>query len=305
MKRVVVRRVRPTRARTVQPRQNGLKIMDSDVIKQFNPAMLQLGNIGVPSQEREAVAAVFDLTGFTTFCNQVDAYLAIPRFLSNFLEWFFSNIRKRVTAQTMGEKIALWAELPMKVKFMGDGLLILWNAQKMTDAQICRLAVTMYEMCHAYRAEFYPKMAMAINKPPVTLRCGVARGKVFTIGNGNDFVGHCINNASRLSHLNNLTFCFPHRGFPVREYLPPDYLQRFVPKHVSVRGVGDNELVWVVKREFDALPDKDKADYKDIEPVPAPPPSAGVPAPDWTNGADTAPEPPGVISETGLGGVWP
>ncbi|MCJ7606057.1 MAG: hypothetical protein MUO19_08530 [Dehalococcoidales bacterium] len=267
MKRVVVRRVRPARARTGHPAPNGLKILDNEVIKRFNPSMLQLGDIGVPCQEREAVAAVFDLTGFTTFCNQVDAYLAIPRFLSGFLEWFFINVRKRITAQTMGDKSALWAELPMKVKFMGDGLLILWNAQKMTDAQVCRLAVTLYEICHAYRTEFYPKMANTINKPPSILRCGAARGKVFTIGNGNDFVGHCINNASRLSHLNSLTFCFPHRGFPVREYLPADYLRHFVPKHVSVRGVGDNELVWVVRREFDELPEREKEKYRNLETV--------------------------------------
>ena len=267
MKRVVVRRVRPNRTTKAPSPFQGLRVLDSEVVKSFNPAMLSLGDINSPSQEREAVTAVFDLTGFTTFCNQVDAYLAIPRFLGEFLEWFFASVRKRITAETRGTRTALWAELPMKVKFMGDGLLIIWNAQRMSEVQICRLAVTLYEICHAYRSEFYPRISESINKPPRVLRCGVARGKVFTVGNGNDFVGHCINNASRLSHLNHLSFAFPHRGFPVREFVPEDYLKLFTLKHVPVRGVGDDELVWVVRREFEALPEEEKAKYRNLETV--------------------------------------
>ena len=269
MKRVIVRRVRSGRAAAGQGTRaaavQGLKVMDTAVVKSFNPAMLQLGDLGLPCQEREAVTAVFDLTGFTTFCNQVDAYLVIPRFLSSFLEWFFVSVRKRLTAETLGSRVAMWVELPMKVKFMGDGLMILWNAQRMTEAQICRLAVTLHDICRAYRTEFYPRMADAIDKPPKILRCGIARGKVFTVGNGNDFVGHCINNASRLSHLPGLSFAFPHLGFPVRQYVPEDYLGQFTPKYVAVRGVSDNELVWVVRSEFEALSREEREKYRSPE----------------------------------------
>ena len=106
--------------------------MDTTVFNSFNPGMLDLGDLALPSQEREALTAVFDLTGFTSFCNQVDAYLAIPRFLSSYLEWFFVSIRERLTEKTLGNRTTVWAELPMKVKFMGDGLLIIWNARHLT-----------------------------------------------------------------------------------------------------------------------------------------------------------------------------
>jgi class 3 adenylate cyclase len=270
MKRVIVHRVRSSRtsagtgARPAAAAQ-GLRVMDTATFKSFNPAMLNLGDLAVPCQEREAVTAVFDLTGFTTFCNQVDAYLAIPRFLKSFLEWFFVSVRQRLTTETLGNRTTVWAELPMKVKFMGDGLLILWNAQRMTEAQICRLTVTLYDICRAYRTDFYPRITETIDRPPRILRCGVARGKVFTVGNGNDFVGHCINNASRLSHLFGLSFAFPNRGFPVRNYAPEDYLRLFVPKYVAVRGVGANELVWVVRSEFEALSAEDKANFRTAE----------------------------------------
>jgi len=245
--------------------QTGVSLLDNEIIRQFNPTMLDLGDISAPCQEKESVAAVFDLTGFTTFCNQVDSYLAIPRFLSDFLEWFFSNIRKRITEKNYGNRSALWAELPMMVKFLGDGLLILWNAHRMGEDQICRIAATLYEITYTYRHEFYPHMSMVVNKPPSVLRCGMARGKVFSVGSGKDYVGHCINNASRLSHLASLSFCFPHRGFQVREHMPAEYFQIFVPKYVGIRGVGENELVWVVKEEFERLPENDKAQFRGLE----------------------------------------
>lgn len=267
MKRIVVRRVRGARPRVAatSAQQSGIRMLDNEIIKKFNPSMLDLGDISVPCQEREAIAAVFDLTGFTSFCNQVDSYLAIPRFLNDFLEWFFRNIREKMTEANYGNRSALWAELPIMVKFLGDGLLLLWNARRMSEGQICKIAAKLYEICHAYRSEFYPKMSMAVNRPPRTLRCGVARGKVFSVGNGKDFVGHCINNASRLSRVGSLSFAFPHRGFPVREHMPAEYLRLFTPKYVAIRGVGENELVWVVKEEFESLPEKNKEIFRSLE----------------------------------------
>ena len=229
--------------------------------------MLDLGDISAPCQEKEAIAAVFDLTGFTNFCNQVDSYLAIPRFLNDFLEWFFSSVRRGLTEADYGNRSSFWAELPILVKFLGDGLLVLWNARRMTEGQICRIAAKLYEICLAYRSEFYPRISMAVNKPPIVLRCGLARGKVFSVGNGKDYVGHCINNASRLSRLGSLSFAFPHRGFQVREHMSVEYARHFLPKYVSIRGVGDNELVWVAKAEFERLTDKNKEIFRSLENV--------------------------------------
>ena len=246
---------------------NDARLLDNNTIKKFNPSMLELGDLCAPCQEKEAVTAVFDLTGFTAFCNQVDSYLAIPRFLNDFLEWFFSNIRYRITEKNFGDRSQLWTGLPVMVKFLGDGLMLLWDARKMSEEQICRLVGTLYMVCHAYRTEFYPHISLAVNKPPSVLRCGVARGKVFSIGNYKEYVGHCINSASRLSHLGFLSFCFTHRGFQVREHMPEEYRQIFVPKYVSIRGVGENEMVWIVKDEYDRLPVKNREVFRSVEPA--------------------------------------
>ncbi|OGN99717.1 MAG: hypothetical protein A2Y58_01615 [Chloroflexi bacterium RBG_13_51_52] len=266
MKRRIYRRIRRTgpAAGSVQGQRNGRKQLDQNIQNQFNPSMLRLGDINTPCQEKEAVAAVFDLTGFTAFCNQVDAYLAIPAFLNGFYEWFFSSIIYGLTDEE-GDSTYFWADLPILVKFLGDGLLVVWDAHRMNDAQICRLAATLYNICYAYRQDFYPQINMAVNKPPAVLRCGMARGKVFSIGNGSDYIGHCINSASRLSNLNPLSFCFPQRGFPIREYMSPQYAQLFVPKYVSVRGIGDNEQIWVVKEEFEGLAEGQRMQFRSVE----------------------------------------
>jgi class 3 adenylate cyclase len=270
VRRVIVRRVRPNNTAIVSAansRPSAMRLLDRDTVKKFNPSVLDLGDINAPCHEVEAIAAVFDLTGFTTFCNQVDSYLAIPRFLNEFLEWFFGNIRERITEREFGDRSELWAGLPIMSKFLGDGVLLIWDAQRMTEEQICRLAGTLYQICYAYKVLFYPRISMVVNKPPPILRCGVARGKVFSIGNDRDYVGHCINTASRLSHLGALTFCFPHRGFQVREHMPAEFRLTFIPKFVSIRGVGENELVWVVREEYEKLTAKNREQFRSLEPV--------------------------------------
>jgi len=92
----------------------------------------------------------------------------------------------------------------------------------------------------------------------------VARGKVFSVGNGGEYVGHCINNASRMSRLGTLSFCFPHSGFRVSEHMPEEFQHYFIPKMVTIRGVGENEMVWVARDEFERLAPKYREMFRDV-----------------------------------------
>ena len=266
MRRVIVRR-RPKpslkRLMPVASPAGNVKILDKETLDRFSPAILGLGDISVPAREIEAMAAIFDLAGFTRFCNQVDQHLTVPKFLSSFLDWLFDIIKTRLTAGNYDGRKAMWAELPFLAKFMGDGLLLLWNTKGMSEPLICRVITTLYDICYVYKHQFYPEMRMVVDKPPATLRCGAARGRVFSVGNGRDYIGHCINTASRLQKLSLLTFCFPQRGFNIQEHMKEDYRRLFVKKSVSVRGVGENELVWVLEEEFNKLPEKLKAPFQD------------------------------------------
>jgi class 3 adenylate cyclase len=266
--KTVVRRNPARQPNIIVHRQStGIKFRNTDVADKFNPAMLDLGNLNSPCEEKNAIAAVFDITNFTKFCNQVDAYLEIPRFLNYFLKWFFNCIVQGFTEEDDGEKTTFWAELPMLVKFLGDGLLIVWDARRVTSQLDCRLVATLYNICRAYNKDFYPQISAVINKPPSILRCGVARGRVFSIGNGRDYVGHCINNASRMSHLDGLTFAFPQRGFNVRDDMPEEYARLFISKYIAIKGVGENESVWMLKTEYERLPEDKKLLYRDVDPA--------------------------------------
>jgi len=268
-KRIIIRRrAKPagsgsstTRSRKIQTGQTSPVQEESS--GRFDPSILGLGDMSLPSKEIEAIAAVFDLAGFTRFCNQVDSHLAVPRFLSSFLNWLFDKVRRGLAGASSGDPKALWADLPVMAKFQGDGVLFLWNIRGMNERLICRIVTTLYEICNAYVNEFFPRISTMVEKPPAVLRCGIARGRVFSVGNGKDYVGHCINTASRLQKLSLLTFCFPHRGFNVEGSMDTNYRQRFAQKSITIRGIGENELVWVVKDEFQKLPEKSRGLFRD------------------------------------------
>lgn len=257
-KRIIIRR-RARPATTAGAAPGRVRLVDNETLDRFNPGVLGLGNIDVPSKEVEAIAAVLDLSGFTKFCNQVDPHLAVPTYLSHFLGWLFDGIKTGLTAANYNDRKALWAELPFLSKFLGDGIMFLWSTRSMSENLICDIVNTLYEICYAYRQQFYPEIRKVVANPPTILRCGIARGRVFSVGNGRDYVGHCMNLASRLQKLSLLTFCFPRRGFDVPNYMRGSLREKVVGKRVSIRGIWESDLVWVLQEEFDNLPDREKA----------------------------------------------
>lgn len=193
---------------------------------------------------------MFDLAGFTKFCNQVDQHLSIHTYLKDFLEWLFNKISAGLT-DSNNQK---WAELPFLSKFHGDGVLFLWDTNGMSRPVVSRILTLLCEVSHAYKTEFLPQISAAVDKAPYVLRCGIARGRVFSVGDGKDYVGHCINIASRLQKVGPVTFCFAQRGFAAMESMPDNYRDRFMLRRTAIRGVGEEELVWILKDEFNRLP---------------------------------------------------
>ena len=96
-------------------------------LRKFSPAVLRLGDISTRSRQIDVIAAVFDLSGFTTFCSQVDPYLSMPLFLDRFLNWLFEEIKSQSEQERFKQGIVLHTPLPFFAKFTGDGVLFLWN----------------------------------------------------------------------------------------------------------------------------------------------------------------------------------
>lgn len=232
--------------------------------KKFSPVVLRLGNIGAKSKQIDVIAAVFDLSGFTNFCSQVDPHLSMPRFLNEFLNWLFGEIKLQLELKRFRQGILLHSELPFFAKFMGDGVLFLWNTENMNMTMICNIVVTLRNICNRYSSGFAPAIKMHLSHIPKSLRCGVARGMVCSVGDGEDYVGPCINIASRLQKLSNLGFCFSKRGIDFDEGMAKETAQKYMVKSVSIRGIGGDELVVVRKPDFEKLSKRDKAVFKDV-----------------------------------------
>jgi hypothetical protein len=75
------------------------------------------------------------------------------------------------------------------------------------------------------------------------------------VGDGNDFVGPCINIASRLQKYGKFTFAVSQRGIPKLN-------ENYVLISGAVRGVSDGENIYVLRWEYNKLEKEDKARYK-------------------------------------------
>ena len=94
---------------------------------EFNPSILDLGDISKDGERIDALAAIFDLEGFTTFTNQIDPHLVVPEYLSKFLDWLFKSVADEFFQDQQANRVVLWCKLPFFAKFLGDGVLFLWD----------------------------------------------------------------------------------------------------------------------------------------------------------------------------------
>jgi hypothetical protein len=238
-----------------------VRVIKKTKFDSFNPEILGLGNIQEKSRQINALSVLFDLEGFTNFCKQIDPQLAVPEYLSEFLDWIFQEVRNENIHAEYDEGIDTYSDFPFYSKFMGDGILFLWDIDKMSEKKTINVIVSMLNICRNYVGVFLPKISKKVASPPRKLRCGIARGAIYTVGNGSDFVGPCINVSARLQKLHNLSFCFSRRGLNLDTN--PSLKDEFITKRVDIRGIGGEELVCVLKKEFDKLSKEDKEKFAD------------------------------------------
>jgi class 3 adenylate cyclase len=261
---------------TCDPEHGILVRVDPESLAAFGPDLLKLGDVRTPSRPVDVLAVIFDLEGFTHFTRQIDPQLTVPTFLSAFLQWLFQSVKAQLVQKESSS--TLWAELPFFSKFMGDGVLFLWRIdldqivgmdrrlpsdrlQASVQEFLCNIIASMLEVGRDY-AGFLQGVGAHFVDPPRRLRCGIARGTVIPVGQGADFVGPCINIAARLQKLHNLSFSCSARGID-RDGFNPHYGREFLKLRTEIRGIGDQELVYVLLREWEALPESDRAAFRE------------------------------------------
>ena len=247
---------------TIEKDGKKLKLIKKDKWKDFNSYVLGIGDISTDSTIKSVICAFFDLEGFTKFCNQIDPDLVIPKFLKKYLDWFFTQIQEETTENQYEEGIDTWHDLPFFIKFMGDGLLILWDISNISKISEGNIIVSSLGITQRYSEYFFPMIKKSIVDPPKKLRCGIAKGKVFSVGDGTDFVGPCINFASRIQKLPGITFAFSNRG--IDEAFFENREGKYIIKIIETRGIGENELVCILTDEYNKMNRFDKKFYRDV-----------------------------------------
>jgi class 3 adenylate cyclase len=220
----------------------------------FNPSILDLGDISKDGERIDALAAIFDLEGFTSFTNQIDPHLVVPEYLSKFLDWLFKSVADEFFQRQQASRVVLWCKLPFFAKFLGDGVLFLWDTMDLDPIFIGNIVSNLQLVCEDYERSFFPKTRKSMSRVPLKLRCGIARGQIMSIGDALDFVGPCINVAARLQKLGKFSFAFSKRGFELQKHFTEASQKDYALIKSQIRGLGDEELLFVLKRELEKLP---------------------------------------------------
>ena len=234
------------------------------IFRKFGPSILGLEDILANKETFEALAVIVDLKDFTVFCDQRDPHLVVPQFVKEFLEWLFDRLRAELLMEEAGNNVVLWSHLPFFGKFLGDGVLLLWDVTDMGGEAKVSILESFDIICTDYKTTFLPSLKQYTSTPPPKLRCGMAQGQVTSIADGRDFVGLCINIASRLQKLADgaFSFAFTQKGFEPAEgtewYDGWDFRLIKIP----IRGIFKDELVYVPNVEFRKLSKDLKRAYR-------------------------------------------
>jgi len=242
---------------------NSLSQKDFD---SFNPEILGLGDLSLNGKYVNALAAFLDLQGFTHFCNQLDSHLVIPEFIKKYTTWLFDEVAEQFKEGSSDGRVKVWGALPFYAKFLGDGVLFLWDTDNCIGiSSLHNIVWSLLKVTKNYQKNFIPSIKKHVSKPPIKLRCGISRGQIISLGNGQDYVGSCINMAARLQKVSSLSFCVSIRGFDITEN--PKHLlnKELILKSYNIRGIGEDELIYILSAEFESLKAKEKRIFKSID----------------------------------------
>ena len=233
-------------------------VMTKDALNRFGPSILGLGDLLTEGSPVDVICAIFDLEGFTDFAGHTDPHLALPEFFGAYLQWLFDGVRKGAIAKQKDDGVVLYYPLPFYAKFMGDGVIFLWNTSMNIDSENNNIAFTCVKLAQSYGTDLLPRVQQLVSHAPRKMRCGVARGRVVSVGAGEDFVGPCMNLAARLQKLTPFSWAVARNGLPT---FGTSYKRTAVLRAASIRGFSGRELVYLPLREFEKLTSEESKAY--------------------------------------------
>jgi len=240
------------------------RVLSRDRFDAFNASLLGLGDLTRATTIVDAVVAVFELDGFHEYCRKVESDLAIPFLIKEFLFWLVDQLKHEMKRKEHEDGVLLWSPLPIFIKFTGDGLLAVWDAADQSEVARRNIVANTLVICRNYD-DFVYGIRGRLSDSPGALRCALARGTVYSVGDGNDFVGAPILTAARLNRLNGITFCFDVHGFALKDADKKDWTRReIIVKRVAAPGFGDGDVVGLLRSESRGLSWDDRRQFKSI-----------------------------------------
>ena len=208
------------------------------------------------------IVVIFDLEDFTRFFDSagVNKNIVVASYINSFLSWINHRLELEIKSRRLPER-------PKLSKFLGDGILYVWEVeqQRMTPLRALDLMNFCWNLTRGsdcYEEEFLPRFIQELGhnwtcEYPKHLRTSMTLGhavKYVKQRGSVDYVSECINVASRLTKINPELYFVAHSDV----YLGPEvYRHEYEKKKVpDIRGLGKPVVVYVDIDDFDALSDK-------------------------------------------------
>jgi class 3 adenylate cyclase len=210
----------------------------------------------------DAFAMIYDLEAFSRFANQPDAARYVPRVLNIVTSIISDTIRG---GSVWWESTARdWPKIDglLQRKFLGDGELLLF--ENPPEPNVTAFLNRFYNVQNNYtkiRARFEEEAPLAIL--PTGIRFGIARGSLYELpsqeGDGREYIGICINLASRLqSYCPSLKFIASARAEMRKQHLEEFSWQKVYA--INIKGFAP-EVVLISQDHLAQLPSEIRSKY--------------------------------------------
>jgi len=218
----------------------------------------------------KSIALLFDLEGFSGFFSQPDVHDYISKYLNLIIDAVSKTFKggELYWDRNLKGKPAIVASLPkpIHVKFLGDGVLYIWNHNDFTQAQIIQLVDRVWSLKNAFSSVCEKASdLLPVNDFPRRIRFGIAAGTVYKLTcedeTADEYIGYCINLVSRLqSYSRDIGFIVSNRlNIPKNTILKHGYKKCIAKK---IRGF-PQEIVIVDTHDYENLDDATRKELFD------------------------------------------
>ncbi|WP_158824752.1 hypothetical protein [Mucilaginibacter lacusdianchii] len=218
------------------------------------------------------LAMIFDVSGFTNFFNKPDLQYYITDYINHVIECVEITIYGGIDYWTTYPEKLKSLQKPSLRKFLGDGLLYIWEENDTAYLKNSKFKIDLINRVwnlQTYFKEVNKKLheIIPIADLPKSIKFGLAQGTVYKLSEadgGQDYIGPCINLASRLvKYCPEINFiCSARLNLPLQDISNNGYMKIIANEIRSF----EYEIVIIDQDDYLSLKEEDKARlFKELE----------------------------------------